>query len=46
MLYLFFQITVTPYDRIVQHAEMHTHTEFSDPLSARSIVKPCIVRYV
>lgn len=46
MLYLFFQITVTPYERIVQHVEMHTHTGFSDPLSSRSIVKPRIVCYV
>lgn len=45
-LYLFFQITVVPYDRIVQQAEMHTHTGFSDPLSSRSIVKPRIVRYI
>lgn len=46
-LYLFFHITVTPYERTVQHAEMHTHAESSDTLSSRSIVKPRIsLRYV
>jgi len=40
MLYLFFQITVASYVRIVQHAKMHT--EFSNPLSSRNIVKPYV----
>jgi len=47
MLSLYFQITVASYVRIVQHlnvAEMHTG--FSNPLSSRSIVKPCIVCYI
>lgn len=41
-----FKLLSPSYDRIVQHTEMHTHTEFSDLLSSRSIVKPRIVRYV